>query len=120
MLQDISTGASNDIQRATEIARKMVGTYGMSERIGTVAFDSGSDSLFIGKSMAQTKGYSEKIAAEMDDEIQRMIGEAYDRCEQILKDHREELIAVAEYLLEHETMTAEAFEEVFAPAGANN
>ena len=120
MLQDISTGASNDIQRATEIARKMVGTYGMSERIGTVAFDSGSDALFIGKSMAQTKGYSEKIAAEMDDEIQRMIGEAYDRCEQILKDHREELIAVAEYLLEHETMTAEAFEEVFAPAGANN
>jgi len=120
VLEDISTGASNDIQRATEIARKMVGTYGMSERIGTVAFDSGSESLFIGRSMAQTKGYSEKIAAEMDSEIQRMIAEAYGRCEQILTEHRQELVAVAEYLLEHETMSAEEFECVLASVGEGN
>ena len=63
ILGDISTGASNDIQRATSMARKMVGTYGMSDRLGTVAFDAGHDEVFIGKSMAQTRPYSEKTAA---------------------------------------------------------
>ena len=80
ILGDISTGASNDIQRATSMARKMVGTYGMSDRLGTVAFDAGHDEVFIGKSMAQTRPYSEKTAAEIDEEISRIIGEAYARC----------------------------------------
>ena len=66
ILGDISTGASNDIQRATSMARKMVGTYGMSDRLGTVAFDAGHDEVFIGKSMAQTRPYSEKTAAEIE------------------------------------------------------
>lgn len=113
ILGDISTGASNDIQRATSIARKMVGTYGMSDRIGTVAFDAGHDEVFIGKSMAQTRAYSEKTAAEIDEEIQRIIAEAYCRSEEILQRDREQLVTVAEYLLEHETMTAEAFLAVF-------
>ena len=118
ILGDISTGASNDIQRATAIARKMVGTYGMSERIGTVAFDAGHDEVFIGKSMAQTRPYSEKTAAEMDEEIQSIITQAYQRSEEILQREREHLVTVAEYLLEHETMSAEAFEKVFEKADA--
>ena len=73
VLGDISTGASNDISRATQLARKMVGTYGMSEQLGNVAFDAGHDEVFIGKSMAQTRPYSEKTAAEMDEEIRAII-----------------------------------------------
>ena len=113
MLGDISTGASNDLQRATTIARKMVGTYGMSKRLGHVAFNAGSDEVFIGKSMGHTRPYSEKIAAEMDDEIQQILADAYARCTEILKRQQEKLEAVASFLLEHETMTAEEFEAVF-------
>ena len=114
MLGDISTGASNDLQRATAIARKMVGTYGMSKRLGHVAFNAGSDEVFIGKSMGHTRPYSEKIAAEMDDEIQQILADGYARCTEILKRDREKLQTVANFLLEHETMTAEEFETVFA------
>ena len=113
MLGDISTGASNDLQRATTIARKMVGTYGMSKRLGHVAFNAGSDEVFIGKSMGHTRPYSEKIAAEMDDEIQQILADGYARCTEILKRQQEKLEAVASFLLEHETMTAEEFESVF-------
>ena len=113
MLGDISTGASNDLQRATTIARKMVGTYGMSKRLGHVAFNAGSDEVFIGKSMGHTRPYSEKIAAEMDDEIQQILADAYARCTEILKREQEKLKTVANFLLEHETMTAEEFEAVF-------
>ena len=114
MLGDISTGASNDLQRATAIARKMVGTYGMSKRLGHVSFNTGSDEVFIGKSMGHTRPYSEKIAAEMDDEIQQILANGYARCTEILKRDREKLQTVANFLLEHETMTAEEFETVFA------
>ncbi len=114
MLGDISTGASNDIQRATAIARKMVGTYGMSDRIGTVAFDAGEEEVFVGRSMGHTRPYSEKTAAEMDEEIKRIIDEAYERCQDILKQYQPQLVTVAEYLLANETMTAEAFADVFA------
>ena len=113
MLGDISTGASNDLQRATTIARKMVGTYGMSKRLGHVAFNAGSDEVFIGKSMGHTRPYSEKIAAEMDDEIQQILADGYARCTEILKRQQEKLEAVASFLLEHETMTAAEFESVF-------
>ena len=114
MLGDISTGASNDLQRATAIARKMVGTYGMSKRLGHVSFNTGSDEVFIGKSMGHPRPYSEKIAAEMDDEIQQILADGYARCTEILKRDREKLQTVANFLLEHETMTAEEFETVFA------
>ncbi|MBR5472213.1 MAG: AAA family ATPase, partial [Oscillibacter sp.] len=108
-LGDISTGASNDIQRATAIARKMVAAYGMSENIGTVAFDSGSDEVFIGRTMGQSRGYSEAVAAQIDEEIRAVVNGAYARCEAILKERRTQLDAVARYLLEHETMEREAF-----------
>ena len=113
VLGDISTGASNDISRATQLARKMVGTYGMSEQLGNVAFDAGHDEVFIGKSMAQTRPYSEETAAEMDQEIRRIMDEAYGRCRKILEQYRPQLDQVAQFLLQHETMTAQEFEDVF-------
>ena len=115
MLGDISTGASSDIQRATAIARKMVGTYGMSEKLGSVAFDAGTDEVFIGKSMGHTRPYSEQTAAAMDTEIRTIIDAAYDRCRAILAESKPQLEAVAAYLLEHETMDAEVFESYFPP-----
>ena len=113
MLGDISTGASNDIQRATSLARRMVGTYGMSEKLGTVAFDAGSDEVFIGKSMGHTRPYSEKTAAEMDGEIRAIIDEAYQKAQDILRTYRKQLTEIAEYLLANETMNGDVFESFF-------
>ena len=112
-LGDISTGASNDIQRATSIARKMVASYGMSEKLGTVAFDSGHDEVFIGRTMGQSRGYSEAVAAQIDEEVKNIVGAAYNRCEQLLTENRKALNDVAAYLLEHETMDRAAFLKVF-------
>ena len=112
MLGDISTGASNDIERASHIARKMVTAYGMSEKLGSIAFESGHDVVFIGKTMGQTRSYSEKTAAEIDEEVKAIIDRAYARCEEILTARREALTVVAEYLLAHETMTGEEFERM--------
>ena len=120
VLGDISTGASNDIQRASQIARKMVAVYGMSEKIGTVSFESGHDEVFLGRSMAQGRSYSEQVAAEIDEEVKSVVGSAYRRCEEILRANLDRLKAVAQYLLEHETMEADAFADVFsrtAPGG---
>ena len=111
-LGDISTGASNDIQRATSIARKMVASYGMSDKMGTVAFDSGHDEVFIGRTMGQSRGYSEAVAAQIDEEVKAVVNEAYRRCEEILRSHKGQLDAVAAYLLEHETMERETFLEI--------
>ena len=113
-LGDISTGASNDIQRATSIARKMVAVYGMSETIGTVSFEGGHDEVFIGRTMSQGRSYSEAVAAQIDEEVRRVVDEACRRCEDILTEKRAILDAVAAYLLEHETMEREAFLEVYA------
>ena len=115
MLGDISTGASNDIQRASQIARKMVTVYGMSEKLGSISFESGHDEIFIGRSMAQAKSYSEQVAAQIDEEVKSIVDAAYERCEDILMRDRAHLIAVAEFLLAHETMSAEEFEAVFTP-----
>ena len=106
-LDDISTGASNDIQRATAMARKMVTSYGMSEKLGAVSFDSGHDEVFIGRSMAQAKSYSEEVAAQIDGEVKAIIDAGYRRCQQVLEQHRQQMEAVAAYLLEHETMSGE-------------
>ena len=118
-LGDISTGASNDIQRATSIARKMVASYGMSEKLGTVAFDSGHDEVFIGRTMGQSRGYSEAVAAQIDEEVKNIVNAAYSRCETILTAQRKQLDVVANYLLENETMEREAFLAVFEPAEQN-
>ena len=112
-LGDISTGASNDIQRSTDIARKMVAVYGMSEKLGPVSFDGGQEEVFIGRTMGQARGYSEAMAERIDEEVKSIIDRAYSRCETLLKDHRKELDAVAAYLLEHETMEREEFLRIF-------
>ena len=117
MLGDISTGASSDIKRATAIARKMVGTYGMSAKLGSVAFDAGTDEVFIGKSIGHTRPYSEQTAAEMDAEIRAIIDEAYGKCREILAKYKKQLTEIAEYLLENETMDAETFNSYFTPGG---
>ena len=112
-LGDISTGASNDIQRASAIARKMVASYGMSEKIGTVSFDSGHDEVFIGRTMSQGRSYSEAVAAQIDGEVRALLSAAYERCEDILRRQRDKLETVARYLLENETMERDAFLAVF-------
>jgi len=118
VLGDVSTGASNDIQRATQIAHRMVAAYGMSEKIGTVCFDSGRDEVFIGRTMAQGRSYSEHVAAQIDEEVKAVVAEAYARCEEILKANRPALETVAKYLLENETMGREEFLAVFGEADA--
>ena len=112
-LGDISTGAGNDIQRASSIARNMVMRYGMSSRLGSVTFDTGHDEVFIGRSMAQTKTYSEEVAAIIDEEVKALVDNAYARCRDILTQQRPALDLVARYLLEFETMDAAAFQRVF-------
>ena len=111
MLSDISTGASNDLQRATSIAREMVTKYGMSAKLGPVTFDSDGQ-VFIGRDYGQTKSYSEESAARIDQEVQDILGSCYRQCEDILKAHMEELRQVSDYLLEHETMSGKEFEAI--------
>ena len=113
VLGDISTGAGSDIRRATDIARNMVTRYGMSQRLGNVVFDSGHDEVFIGRSMAQTKNYSEEVAAIIDEEVKSLIDNAYARCRRILTEQRSALELVARYLLEFETMDGATFQRVF-------
>lgn len=114
VLGDISTGAGNDLQRASSIARNMVMRFGMSEALGSVVFDSGHDEIFIGRSMAQAKTYSEETANLIDAEVRSLIDQGYKTCEKILARDRDKLEYVALYLLEHETMDAATFEKVFA------
>ena len=113
VLDDISTGASNDIERASEIARHMVTRYGMSDKLGPITYGSSHDEVFLGRDFAASKNYSEEVAAEIDEEVKAIIDKAYQRCEQMLKEHREILDRVADYLMEYETMSGEAFEQVF-------
>lgn len=107
-LSDISTGASNDIQRATSIAREMVTKYGMSSKLGPVSYSSDSQ-VFIGRDYGQTKSYSEVFASHIDTEVEEILKSCYQRCEDILRGQMAELHAVAEYLLEHETISGEEF-----------
>ena len=109
-LDDISTGASGDIQQASKIARAMVMQYGFSERLGPISFDDSSHSLFIGRDFGTTKAYSEETAAIIDEEVKRIFDEASAKCETLLTEHRDTLIAVAEYLLENESMDGGDFD----------
>ena len=112
-LEDISTGASGDIQQASSLARSMVMRYGMSDRLGPILYDSSDHSIFIGRDFGQTKSYSEETAAIIDEEVKHIFDEASALCEKILTDHRDDLIAIAEYLLVNETMEAEEFAYYF-------
>jgi cell division protease FtsH len=109
-LQDISVGASNDIDRASKLARDMVARYGMCEKLGTVSY-LGGDEVFIGRDYQTTKGYSEKVAGTIDDEVKTLIDKAYDHCAQILRRDEAKLMAVVDFLLENETMSGPQFED---------
>lgn len=108
-LDDISTGATNDIQYATRLVRAMVTQYGMSEALGPISFDSADHSIFIGRDFGQTKSYSEDTAALIDSEVKRIFDMAGADCERILKEHEDKLVGVAEYLLKYERMDGEDF-----------
>ena len=108
-LDDISTGASNDIQRATGIARDMVSRYGMSSRLGPVSYAS-DDEVFIGRSYEKTKSYSERIAGDIDDEVHAILQKAYEQCAALLQAHDAELCRVADFLMAHGTMSRVQFE----------
>ncbi len=114
VLGDISTGASNDIMRSTKIARDMVMKYGMSDVLGPMTFGSDNDEVFLGRSYSQNRDYSEQVASEIDQEVRRIIDEAYKRCEALLTEHREQLDRVAEALIEKEKLSGEEFEAIFA------
>ena len=113
ILNDISTGASNDIERATAIARNMVTKYGMSERIGTLTLGSDQDEVFLGRDLAHAKTYSEETASVVDEEIKRIVDKAYEKAKQILTEHVDKLHAVAGVLLEKEKIEADEFEAIF-------
>ena len=113
ILEDITTGASSDIQNATEIARSMVVRYGMSEKLGMINYETDSDEVFIGRDLAHTKAYSDKTAAEIDDEVRSIIDECYKEAEKILKEHENVLHAVSKLLMEKERITREEFEKTF-------
>lgn len=112
ILDDISTGASNDIERATSIARNMVTVYGMSEELGTVNYASSDDEVFIGRDFNKVKNYSEEVAAKIDREVRDIIDKAYKKATSILSDNVEKLHAVAKSLLEKETISGKEFEEI--------
>lgn len=113
LLDDISTGASNDIERATQIARDMVMTYGMSDRLGTINFESSDNEVFIGRELGKTKNYSEKTASEIDEEVSRIINDAYAKCKKLLSENIDKLMALSDALLEKETIYAKDFEKIF-------
>jgi len=110
-LGDISVGASNDIDRATKLAKDMVARYGMCEKLGTVSYLDGGE-VFIGRDYQTTKSYSEKVAATIDDEVKALIDRAYDHCRQILMEHAGQLHQVVDFLLEKESMTGEQFQAI--------
>ena len=112
IIGDISTGASNDIQRVSNIARKMVMEYGMSEKLGTITFGSDHDEVFIGREIGKSKNYSEEVAFEIDNEVKSLVDEAYKKAEKILTEHIDKLHAVAKVLLDKEKVTGEEFNAI--------
>ena len=114
ILNDISTGASNDIERASQIARNMVTKYGMSDRVGTIMFGGGQGEVFLGRDFAQTKDYSEETAGIIDEEVKKIVDKAYNRASQILTEHIDKLHAVASVLLEKEKIEGEEFDKIFS------
>lgn len=117
VLGDISTGASNDIERATSIARNMVMRYGFSEKLGPMVYGSDENEIFLGRDISQGRHYSDEVASDIDAEIRLFIDNAYDRAMSILTEHRDKLDAVAAVLLEKEKVTGEEFKNIMSGGG---
>lgn len=114
IFNDISTGASNDIERASDEARKMVTKYGMSDKLGPITFGTGHDEVFLGKDYNSVRNYSENIAAQIDTEVEKIILDSYDRCNKILTTHVDKLHLVAEYLIKNEKIDEQDFADLMA------
>lgn len=112
VLDDISTGASNDIERATKIARAMVTQYGFSEKLGPIVYGQHEEEIFLGRDFNHTRNYSENVAAEIDDEIRRLVDDGYARAEEVLTEHMDQLHRVAKFLFEYEKVDGEGFEKL--------
>ena len=113
ILKEISTGASNDIQRASQLARAMITQYGMSEKLGPINYGAGENhQVFLGRELGQQRNYSEEIAAEIDKEVQRYISESYENCRRILEENIDDLHAIAAALMEKETLHAKELEAI--------
>lgn len=112
VIGDVSTGASNDIERATEIARSMVTKYGMSDKLGPIAFGDQSNEVFLGKDFNHVRNYSESVASQIDEEIERIVKDAYSRTKEILSEHIDKLHAVAQALLKEEKIDGKEFETI--------
>ena len=113
VFDDITTGASQDIKQATQLAKAMVTKYGMSENVGLINYDNEDDEVFIGRALAHTRGYSETVATKIDDEVKRIIDEAYAKAREIIHEHEDVLNRCAELLLEKEKISREEFEALF-------
>lgn len=112
VLDDISTGASNDIERATKIARSMVTRYGFSDKLGPVVYGQDESEVFLGRDFNHTRNYSENVAAAIDEEVRRIVDNGYEKVERLLTEHMEELRRVADFLFEYEKVDAEGFERL--------
>lgn len=112
VLGDISTGASNDIEKATKTARSMVTKYGMTDELGPICYGQSNNEVFIGRDMGHVKDYSEETAAKIDEIVLRIVKDAYAKAEKILNANMDKLHQVAAYLIKHEKMSGEVFEEV--------
>ena len=112
VIGDISTGASNDIERASDIARKMVTRYGMSEDLGPIMYGSGDHEVFLGRDYSNVRNYSESVASDIDKEVKKLITSCYERCNNILSSNMDKLQAVAEYLIIHEKVDGKLFDKL--------
>jgi cell division protease FtsH len=114
IFQDVTTGASNDLERATKLARAMVTQYGMSEKLGPLTFGEKEELIFLGREISEQRNYSEEVARQIDREVRRLIDEAYYTAKQIITTHREKLSEIADRLVREETIDSTAFESIFA------
>ena len=114
IFDDITTGASQDIKQATQLAKAMVTKYGMSDNVGLINYDNEDDEVFIGRDLAHARGYGEGVAARIDDEVKRIIDECYARAKAIIREHEDVLNRCAELLLEKEKISREEFEALFS------
>ena len=119
ILGDISTGASNDLERATKLARDMVTRYGMSDVIGPLSLESGSHEVFLGRDYSSARAYSETVAAQVDEEVKRIVNDGYARCEAILSCHEDQLHTLAQYLIVHEKIDGESFKRLLETGSAD-
>ncbi|MGC8880433.1 MAG: ATP-dependent metallopeptidase FtsH/Yme1/Tma family protein, partial [Anaerolineae bacterium] len=114
IFHDVTTGASNDLERATKMARSMVTQYGMSEKLGPITFGEKDELIFLGREIAEQRNYSEEIARQIDREVRRLVEEAYQTAKSVLITHRDKLVALAERLIHEETVDAAALNALFA------